>query len=90
MTELQIFRNEDDYNKVVKAGGSVDYYVTTLNGYEYVMHGPLPFKFINGLNEKYEINPLDIDLVLRTRDSVVIILNLDSECNTTWDEILNG
>lgn len=86
--ELQIFKNEDDYNKVVKTGGSVDYYITTLNGYEYVMHGPLPFRFINGLNEEYEINNLDIDHVIRTRDTVVIILNLDSQCAAPWKEIL--
>lgn len=86
--ELNIFKNEDDYNVVIK-GGPIDYYVTTLNGYAYVMNGPNPFRYINGLGEKREINPMNIDRVIRTRDCVTVILNLDSLTNTTWDEILN-
>lgn len=87
--ELQIFKNEDDYNVVIK-GGSIDYYITTLNGYDYVMNGPNPFRYINGLNEKREISPMDIAKVIRTRDCVTVILNLDSMSseNVTWDEIL--
>ena len=89
--ELQIFRNGYDYDKVVFSGGSADYYVTTLNGFDYVMNGPNPFRYINGLNEKREINPMDIDRVIRTRDAVTVILNLDSYTSATpWDEILNG
>lgn len=88
---LEIFKNEDDYNKVVMNGGSADYYVTSLNGYDYVMNGPNPFRYLNGLNEKREINPMDIDKVIRTRDTVIVILNLDSMAseNVTWDEILS-
>lgn len=87
--ELQIFKNEDDYDVTIK-GGPIDYYVTSLNGYDYVMHGPNPFRYINGLGEKHEINPMDIDKVIRTRDTVTVILNLDSmaSANVTWDEIL--
>lgn len=90
MMELQIFKNDDDYNKVVMNGGSAEYYVTTLNSYDYVMHGPNPFRYINGLDEKQEINPMNIDRVIRTRDTVTVILNLDSMAseNVTWDEIL--
>lgn len=87
--ELNIFKNEDDYNKVVMNGVSAEYYVTSLNGYDYVMHGPNPFRYVNGLGEKHEINPMDIDRVIRTRDTVTVILNLDSLTNTTWDEILS-
>ena len=89
--ELQIFKNDNDYAELVRNGGNTDYYVTTLNGFDYVMHGPNPFRYINGLGEKHEINPMDIDKVIRTRDTVTIILNLDSmaSANTTWDEILS-
>lgn len=90
--ELQIFRDEDDYNKVVMNGASAEYYVTTLNGYDYVMHGSNPFRYLNGLNEKHEINPINIDRVIRTRDTVIVILNLDSIDKEimTWHEILLG
>lgn len=89
--ELNIFRNVYDYDKVVRNGSSAEYYVTSLNGYAYVMNGQNPFKYINGLGEKREINPMDIDRVIRTRDCVTVILNLDSYTSATpWDEILNG
>ena len=86
---LQIFKNGYDYENCVAGGASVEFYETTLNGYEYVMHGPNPFRFINGLGERLEINPMDIERVIRTRDDVTVILNADSYTTATpWDEIL--
>lgn len=88
MITLQIFKNGYDYENCIK-GDSVEFYETTLNGYAYVMHGPEPFKFINGLGERLEINPMDIDRVIRTRDNITIILNADSYTTATpWSEIL--
>ncbi len=88
--ELQIFKNYDDYENVVKNGAIVDYYVTTLNGYDYVMNGQSSFRYINWLNEKHGIYGLYINKVLRTRNSVTVILNLDScATNFDWNEILN-
>ena len=87
--ELQIFKNDNDYNKGVIYGNSTEYYVTTLNGYDYVMNGPNPFRYINGLGEKRSINPMNIDHVIRTRDTVIVILNLDAYAhNIIWDDIL--
>lgn len=90
--ELHIYRSEDDYNALLRHGAPVDYYVTTLNGYEYIMNRGNPFRFINGLGEKRSINPMDISRVLRTQDGVTIILNIDTIAskNITWNEILNG
>ena len=92
--ELNIFKSEDDYNEVLRNEGhtDIDYYITTLNGYEYLMNRGNPFKYVNGLGEKRSINPMDIDRVIRTRDCVTIILNIDSIAsnNITWNEILNN
>lgn len=90
--ELHIYKNENDYNALLRHGAPVDYYVTTLNGYEYIMNRGNPFKFINGLGEKRSINPMDISRVLRTQDGVTIILNIDTIASKdiTWNEILNG
>lgn len=92
MTKLEIFKNEDAYYDLLRTGKSVEYYVTTLNGYEYVMYGTKPFSFINGLGEKRSINSMDIAKVIHTRDVVTVILNLDSIASksVTWDEIVNG
>lgn len=89
MMTLQIFKNGYDYEKCIESGEAVEFYETTLNGYSYVMHGPEPFKFINGLGERLEINPMDIDRVIRSRDNITIILNVDSYTTATpWSEIL--
>lgn len=88
---LQIFRNGYDYDNCVQGGATVEFYETTLNGYDYVMHGPNPFRYINGLGEKREINPMDIDRVIHTRDNITIILALDSYTeNTPWDDMLGN
>lgn len=88
---LEIFKNYDDYEKGVIGGNAVEFYETTLNGYDYVMNGPNPFRYVNGLNEKREINPMNIDRVIRTRDCVSVILNLDSYASAApWDEILDN
>ena len=88
--EIQIFKNDDDYDLAVKSGASISYYTATISGYEYVMHGPLPFKFLTVFGERFTISPLDISNVIRTRDCVTVILNLDSMCNATWADILNA
>lgn len=90
--ELQIYKNEDDYNEAVRNNANIDYYVTTLNGYEYIMHRGNPFRYINGLGEKRSINPMDIARVIRTRDCITIILDLDTivSNNLTWNEILHS
>lgn len=86
---LQIFKNGYDYDNLVEAGASVEYYETTLNGYSYVMNGPEPFKFVNGLGERLEINPFDIERVIRTSNNITIILDTDSYTKATpWNEIL--
>lgn len=92
--ELHIFKNEDDYNEVGRNNPDIDYYVTTLKGYDYVIHGLYPFRYVNGLGEKHAINPMDIAKVMRTRDCVTVILNLDfytrETSQETWNEILNS
>lgn len=89
MMTLQVFKNGYDYENVVEAGASVAYYETTLNGYSYVMHGAEPFKFVNGLGERLEINPMDIERVIRTSNNITIILDTDSYTkDTPWNDIL--
>ena len=90
--KLYIFRSENDYNEAIRNNANVDYYVTTLNGYEYIMHRGNPFRYINGLGEKRSINPMDIARVIPARDCVTIILDSDAtdSNNLTWNDILNG
>ena len=87
MNFLNVYKNQEDYERAVIGGAAVKVYVTTISDFSYVQHGPLPFKYVNGFG-KHEINPMDIDRVTITANNVTVILNLDSQSALPWEDFI--
>ena len=90
MMELRIFKNEDDYNKVVRNEELTKCYRATISDYEYTMNETSPFSYIDILGEKHSICPVDIAMVGRKDNIITVILSVDPAVSNyvSWNDII--